>query len=393
MPIIDHSSKTDRFLNNAGPVLNQALGGLIQNEWIQQRRQDRQREEMNQLSLADRDFGFRQQQADRQQQNTDRVFEQRQQLIDRETGQADAAADYYRGKLQELYPGPSAGIDFSGLDAPTLRGILDTELYQREYHNELKQTQVVWEQALQEFGIDLQSPEAAQVQAMIDGADTLEEVRQARQMAYKVMGNAREQQFETQRRTRTAEMFQPLIDGITTSRLRAQATIFRQMYMNGEITGEKLGTAIGKLADEDSGGGERPTVERLAFGRGMDSAMSAFGSGSDSTLTREETEERIRTMAEMTGQPLPAGIKPRSAQASASPAPGGISPTALRTAASEVAKKSDRKQQMQTAYMQAQKIARDSGRDPSDEAVLAEIMRQIVPGASGSSSTGLQGNM
>lgn len=396
MPIIDHTSRTDRFLNNAGPVLNQAFGGLMQNALIQQQREDRQREEMNRLNLADRDFAFRQQQADRQQGNVDRAFDQRQGLIDRQIGQEDAAAEFYRGKLMELFPGPVGGMDFNNMDPQTLRGIYDAELYQRQLGESRRGAQVVWEQILGEFGVDHQTPMAAQIQAMLDGADTIEDVEKAKGMAYQMAQQAREQQFESQRRAQAVESTKAMRVDVKQPALMASLSVLDQQFMNRDLDFRQYWGEVGKVIERAQGGGERPTAESIARGRAYDKLGEQFVLEMSDARTDEKRAEvmaKFRAQRQAIDSLYGFGGDQPSPSAVAGAAAGVIPPAKIKEAASVVAKKSDRKQQMQTAYAQAQKIARDSGRDPSDEAVLAEIMRQILPSAGGSPTTGLQDNM
>jgi hypothetical protein len=309
--IIDMTSQGTRAINQTQQGLEQSMGLLLP---LLDRFQ-RQEEEKNRMGLAEQDRLFRQQQADLGQQNTERVFGQRQQIIDREWGQEDAAAEFYRGKLQELNPGPVGAEQFAGMDARTLQGVYQTEMYAKQFTEAQTRAMAAAKGVVEDYGLAASNPMMVeQLGAMIQGAATIEDLNRARETVWKIAEETEKVRADAVLREQTVASLEPMRMALAQRPGElARANVAAKQYLAGEIDVRQY---MGMLTDavEASQGvsSERPTVDRIAYGKGLDSIATRLGSGE---MTAAEAAAARGELARTFGID---GV-----QAASSPAPGG----------------------------------------------------------------------
>lgn len=375
--IIDVTSSGTRRTNAINDGLQQSLSlalPLID-------RLQRQNAERDRMARDDREFGFRQQQAERQQSNTDRSFglqeqglDQRQQVIDRQFESEDAAAAYYRGQLEEMNPGPVGAGQFDGMDSQTMRGIVETERYAKQLDTARARTESAAKQVIDEYGILASSPQTAErLAAMIEGAATIEELDQAREAVWEIAKQTEEIRADAVLREQTVMGMEPMLAPLAQRPAdRAMANVAVKQYLAGELDIRQfLGVVADAVEKSQGGGSEARTTGTIARQKMVDAYVTANPNATDKNIdAMVANADRLRDRID--------GKRVDPSSAASRPAASPIADKMLDSAAKFVGRKTDEAARLEAAMVQAKKLARANGIDPADEDAMVDLAGRIL---------------
>lgn len=408
--IIDVTSSRTRKTNAIADGFQQSLAlALPLIDRLQRQNLERER-----MAREDREFGFRQQQAergfqfqtqqaDRQQGNTDRAFDQRQQVLDRQFESEDAAAAFYRDQILERSPGPVDASRYDGMDSETLKGILKADDYAKQSNETMLRMNSTVKEVIEDLALMATSPQTAErMIAKSEAAVTIQEMEAVEAEAWEIG-----KEIETMRadaKMREADVMEWMEVNApkyaTNPAAYADVAIANRQYQGGKLTFSQWVDERARIEKSlrPDGGRERPTTERLGYAKAYDDIMLSLARGD---ITEEQANEKLGTISRFSG------VGPgRSVWSGQEAAPGGAaSPVAvnlpraeLDKAAKFVGQKGDAQAREDAALDLAPKLLRDAGLPVNRESIARAAM-QILQSGGGKSAPGLpsadrlQGNM
>jgi hypothetical protein len=139
------------------------------------------------------------------------------------------------------------------------------------------------------------------VEGMLGAAMTLEDYQSAIQGAYELRSEIEAQRAEIRRREGQVLELGPTIMKLEATNPRGfgLAQALNSAYLAGDVDFKTYWNELGDLVD-GGGSGERPTVPRLAFGKGMDQLAGQLASGE---ITPQEFKRREAELGASLGQP------------------------------------------------------------------------------------------
>jgi len=246
--------------------LGRAAAGAAQLFLREREREDRLRREADGLKLADREFEFRQQNADRNFGLAQKRAEQQGAIFERDMSESKADGNFFRSKAVSLGADPS---EIEGMSNEAVQNVANVLAYQEELKGKAGKVEGLANDVFERLGVGMadengevaSDPFHEMIQSKMENAVTMGDIDEIQGLLMKAYETSHQAQIEVEQRAAAYETVSPLIDQMvgelpnqSSAKLRTHLDLFKGGHIPMSVLTKSLNEAAEMIDNKNSGG-------------------------------------------------------------------------------------------------------------------------------------------